>query len=960
MNTSVHFTMGKTHLFLFLTCLIIAPISNAQHTPGNERGNVNYRAKNQLESNNVRATVFNYGLAGRESGVPITEQTPFEWYKNTGQIYLAVTGLSIGAEVVDENGDTIHIVDLSHYRNSPQGQTWNFEPIPGYFNQSNFQIASSDDPTTWPEFWPDRMNDTTDPGWAGSWDGYFGKNVIIDGQELYFKFSDDLYDKYNYYPDTTDLTRKGLGLIVSGRAFSFNEDFLKDIVFFSYKIKNDGTKPLSKMGISVWWADFVGGDGNDDMLGYDLAKNFIWSYDSDNRSADPSFFEEPVGSISLSLLKFPQENMSLNNIRYLPSSIWVNQLTDEYVWNSFFTPGYFVDTSSITPGDYNAFASTSYFSLQPGETEELMFAVSLANGSFIDPNHSIRRNRITGQYYAALAATQGNFILNDYDVQIITPSNGEIYSDNVSISWTTNGAGNRYVDYLYYSYDNGDHWDFLAVDSSLTGNYNWNTSNIPDGLLYKIKIISVAENGTSTEISDGIFKINKSSVNALPQVYIINPKDNSEINGEYNVSLISGDADNEPVEVALFYKLDKYGEWQMLANNIQNDIYLFNTNLLPNISDFYLKATIKSNSDSASYQVKHITINNIHTVFSDSILMLNSNTPATGILEVRVTNPQELTGDEYVTVFEKTGNTLYYDVINLTTGIKLLDNISEINGNIEGPYFEGLRLFIKNDPLAEIDSLSGWNNQGIFQLGFQVPPPHPLDFSRRADYRLEVGVVGVDTSEYWIYQTIEMLPAPVNFKIFNITENKYISFAFLDRDTSTGKGLLSFVSNSNKDIIFLLESSENDSLLLTYFASLNQGESFRNPAAGDIYSRYITKPFYDGDSVFFSTQNITDIKDVDYLPTEFKLEQNYPNPFNPSTRINFQIPSNAFVQLEVYDILGRKIKTLINKEMNSGTYYADFDGSDFASGVYIYRLRATPMGGQAGNFVSTKKMLMIK
>ena len=55
-------------------------------------------------------------MTGREGAVPITEQTPYEWYKNTGQVYLALTGPCIGAEVVDENGDTIHIVDVFHYR----------------------------------------------------------------------------------------------------------------------------------------------------------------------------------------------------------------------------------------------------------------------------------------------------------------------------------------------------------------------------------------------------------------------------------------------------------------------------------------------------------------------------------------------------------------------------------------------------------------------------------------------------------------------------------------------------------------------------------------------------------------------------------------------------------------------------------------------------------------------------
>lgn len=492
-------------LWLFTSSL------TAQHIPSDERSDPNSRAKNQLESNNVRTTIFNWGQTGREGAVPITEQTPYEWYKNTGQVYLALTGPCIGAEVVDENGDTIHIVDVFHYRNSPQGEPWTFEPIPGYFNETIFKVASSDDPSTWPAFWPDRMSDTTDPGWAGSWDGYFGKNVFIDGQELYFKFTDDLYDKFEYYPDTTDYSRKGLGLIVSGRAIEFNEDFLKDIVFYSYKIKNDGTKPLNKLGLSIWWADFVGGEGQDNMIGYDLSRNFIWSFNKDNMSPDPAFNDEPVGAVSLSILKFPESGLSFNNIQYLPSSIWPAEEPDEYLWDTFFTPGFIVDTSSIGEGNYNAFATINYFSLQPGETKEILFSVSLANGPVEDPYHAIRRNRITGQYYAALAALQGGFSFNAYNVDIISPSNGQTFIDSVNIIWSVNGANDQIADYLYYSTDNGDYWNYLDVDSSFSGNYNWNTLNILNGTSNKIMIISASENGTAIGINDGVFTIDNST-----------------------------------------------------------------------------------------------------------------------------------------------------------------------------------------------------------------------------------------------------------------------------------------------------------------------------------------------------------------------------------------------------------------------------------------------------------------
>lgn len=87
--------------------------------------------------------------------------------------------------------------------------------------------------------------------------------------------------------------------------------------------------------------------------------------------------------------------------------------------------------------------------------------------------------------------------------------------------------------------------------------------------------------------------------------------------------------------------------------------------------------------------------------------------------------------------------------------------------------------------------------------------------------------------------------------------------------------------------------------------------------------------------------------------TEYALEQNYPNPFNPSTTIKFQLPKDGFVTLKVYDILGKEITTLLNEEKSQGKYEVTFDASNLSSGVYIYKL-------QAGDFVNSKKMLMIK
>jgi hypothetical protein len=88
-------------------------------------------------------------------------------------------------------------------------------------------------------------------------------------------------------------------------------------------------------------------------------------------------------------------------------------------------------------------------------------------------------------------------------------------------------------------------------------------------------------------------------------------------------------------------------------------------------------------------------------------------------------------------------------------------------------------------------------------------------------------------------------------------------------------------------------------------------------------------------------------------PNNFELSQNYPNPFNPSTKINYSVSQKSDVQIIIYDILGNKVKELINREVEAGNYTAEFNAANLSSGIYFYRL-------QAGNFVDTKKMTLLK
>jgi hypothetical protein len=125
--------------------------------------------------------------------------------------------------------------------------------------------------------------------------------------------------------------------------------------------------------------------------------------------------------------------------------------------------------------------------------------------------------------------------------------------------------------------------------------------------------------------------------------------------------------------------------------------------------------------------------------------------------------------------------------------------------------------------------------------------------------------------------------------------------------------------------------------------------------------RFDTPPFVTTDHMGFRvalrTQQLNSKKELQ-LPEIINLHQNYPNPFNPITTLRYDLPENSYVNVTVYDMLGRKVKTLINQTQDAGYRSVIWDatndyGKPISAGIYLYQI-------QAGGYTSTKKMVLLK
>ncbi len=270
--------MKKT-LYAIILCVLIFGSAFAQHSDPALR-KIGY-----LTGNNIGLSFYNDGeISGFNTGVDIRG----EWPLGSGYTYIGDMTPIIGVEFQNSLGQTHHSVSISRGPRNHQsdekspidGHFWGWNPLPGFVNPSAYSVAMSHLPASWPTQWADH------PEYGSNvWNGLFGPDSMVAHQEAYFQMSDDRDDEFNgsYYPDSTDLTKKGMGINVAVRYFQLNDSLFNDVLIRMYDITNKSTHTYNKVIFGTVIGTLAGGDGDsqDDLSYLNQQYQCIFSIDGD-------------------------------------------------------------------------------------------------------------------------------------------------------------------------------------------------------------------------------------------------------------------------------------------------------------------------------------------------------------------------------------------------------------------------------------------------------------------------------------------------------------------------------------------------------------------------------------------------------------------------------------------------------------------------------------------------------
>ena len=959
----------------FLLGVALVPAIVTAQTSG-----VQYQRSGLLSGNHVFTVLGNWGVIAQ----PVDTRPRGAWmYPTNG--YIGDMSIFVGIELPirdytgDSLPDTVHTVitcpvsrpALTADQDPITGAWWTFQPEGGFFAPEQSSVATREGPRTWPAVWPDH------PEWgSGVWNGLYGPNSYVGDHDIFFRMNDENDLRFNFvennprgivfHPDTNNVARTGQGIRVDVRYIVVDSLSFNDVLFRVFDITNESSWRYEKVVFGCLDGTYVGITGNDDSpREYDddvsvfyRSQNLVLVWDFPNDNSRNPLWQGPVGRFAETYLEAPGSNAIASYYSVSPSG-QVRLGDDEWLWQAL-RPGVFVnpptvinDTVAIAGGDNDYISGTNYFSLNPGETRRIVSIIAYGY-TREDVNKNILNARMLWN-----AGFDQNIVKQG--AQITNFTNHREVSGVQPIEWTSLFPGGT-VDILF-SPDDGGTWSQIASklpttavsENRIAGTFDWNTTGVSDCAFGILRII--ANDATGAPYGSSVtppFTINNPG-NGPPFFKILN--DSLASAGVITVptvdlSVLIGDPEGNAISVTSYYRTETGGVWTAFDTtaavaDTSTQVWTTRVADLPNSDSFELKYVATDglliSADSTAFfrkQTPHALVpptNANHTAGHAEVPM-----------EVRVVSPGLVRPDRYIVTFDDTTKIgeLRFSVYDQTSAIQKLLGV-QLHSGIESQPFDGLGLYTPQIQTRFDAARSHWSIAPPTGRDFAMDrtdlPFIPLiGYARPADYAVAFDSVPVDTS---LALGPDFTAEPVPFSA---------------RDMLTGQKVRFLVTRipGLDELIFM--EQVGDALRPTWDLILQYNPPTLAPGKGDTLYLFTQKAYSIHDTLIVS-DFMVNVKEHSERPDAFVLHQNYPNPFNPTTAVSFQLPVVSDVRLVVYDLLGREVAVLVNEMKAPGSYEVRFDATGLASGVYFYRLTARPTdSGQAGTFVQTRKMVVVK
>ncbi len=528
------------------------------------------------------------------------------------------------------------------------------------------------------------------------------------------------------------------------------------------------------------------------------------------------------------------------------------------------------------------------------------------------------------------------------EIRIDNGNGGEVFSGNVIITWSIESDYPHAVEsvdiYLGKKYET--EWQLLAKDIPNNGAFAFDTDSLEDGAFYRVAIVSHRGEGFVYGISDDFFTINNPGVNIAPELETLNPQAGDTLSGVVPIRWIARDADFDPITTKI--EVRQFNSSRVIEEDIvSKDFYNLDSRILTE-GEASLSVTVRDfTGKEISKSIPYLEVNNPEYLTPDTVFHHLSGF-GNGLLQLHVTDKNALNAHFYQLEFD-TGAEHAVSIYDVTNGSYVAQNILYID-QVGVANFDGLSLkLVGFDPVI-IDSAywkigsSTWN----------------IDVTRQQDgnpANYEIIFDPENPSVVHNYQTQELFTVP--FKIFNKTYLPTDPLDLVGIDNQA-KG----VFNSEDQIILKEEivagkhvSPERYTFRLQFFWD-STSVSYQ---PGDIFRFTTLGYFWEQDTILFKSP----IWFGQPIIEGFILFPNYPNPFNNSTTLRFAIPRESQVKLEIFNILGQRVRSLSNEKRKSGIHEVSWDGlndngQSAATGVYIYRMKAEDA------FVKSRKMLLLR